>query len=108
MADEDKKLMNVDTQIFHELGKLSADQQALIREMSGIRQDVKERTDAIVRKVDNHSVDDTVRFDKVDIKLDKFGDRIKPLENWKLMTLWYVLGLAGAVTAAAWVWDVLR
>lgn len=94
-SDEDKKLMNVDTQIFHELGKLGADQQSIIRETTGIRADVKERTDAVLNKVADHLVDDTKRFDKVDVSMDKHSERIKALEYWR----WFVLGIVGAVTA---------
>lgn len=108
MADDDKKMMNVDTQIFHELGKLGADQQSIIREMTGIRTDVKERTDSVVKKIDAHLSDDTTRFDRTDAKIEKHGERIKTLENWKLITLWYVLGVVGAIGAAGWFFGVIK
>lgn len=89
MADEPKG--SLDVQIFHELGKLGADQQSILREIGNSRVDFKDRTDTIVKAVDIHLADDKNKFSEHD-------GRLKVLENWR----WYILGLAAAIGAVVW------
>lgn len=95
MAEDPETKLNV--QIFHELGKLGADQQSIIREIGNSRVDVKERTDTIVKAVDAHVLDDKLRFEKHD-------GRLSALENWR----WYILGIAAAIGFAGWFFGVLK
>lgn len=62
MADEQNDKPSIYTGIYHELGKISAASDSMIREMTSVRGEIKERTAAIVAKLEEHVKEDDSRF----------------------------------------------
>lgn len=94
---ENNEDRGINIQIFHELGKLSEAQQSVLREMGGIRLDVKERADGIIRELDSHKREDDLRFKPLeDTRSKAFGIIAAVSVFWIMITtgllVWFKYG----------------
>jgi len=62
MSDETNDKPSIAAGIYHELGKISSASESMIREMTAVRSEIKERTSAIIMKLDDHVREDNIRF----------------------------------------------
>ena len=62
MGDETNDKPTISTGIYHELGKISSATESMAREIMAVRLDIRERTQEIVKKFDEHVKEDEARF----------------------------------------------
>jgi hypothetical protein len=65
MPDETER-PTVYTGIYHELGKISAASESMIREMVSVKHEIKERTESILNRLEQHSESDDARFEPLE------------------------------------------
>lgn len=97
MADDINERHPIYTGIYHELGKISSAQESMIREMVGVRNEIKERAGAIVLKLEQHIVEDEQRFEPLEKMHAQFYAVIATVSVfWIVVTtfvvIWYTKG----------------